>query len=227
MNKECFRINLAPMKSIFGMLALLPLLAWGQRDLSLAVLQYGGGGDWYANPTALPNLSAFCNANLGTSLLENPPAIQVGSPQLFNYPLVHMTGHGNVLFSEAEAENLRNYLQSGGFLHADDNYGMKESFLREMKKVFPNAQWVALTRQHPLFKAPYAFPEGLPKIHEHDGEPADGLGIFFDNRLIMFYSYSADIGDGMEDPGVHNDGPQLHELAIKMGVNIISWFFNP
>ena len=221
-----FRINLAPMKKMLGILALFPLLLYGQRDLSLAVVQYGGGGDWYANPTALSNLSAFCNKVLGTQLLENPPAVHVGSPQLFNYPVVHLTGHGNVLFSDADAENLRNYLNAGGFLHADDNYGMKESFMREMQKVYPAGQWVPLSRQHPLFKAPFAFPDGLPKIHEHDGEPPQALALYHGNRMVVLLTLETDLGDGWEDPAVHNDPEEIRQKALKMGANIVQFAFN-
>ncbi len=193
--------------------------------LQLALLKYNGGGDWYANPTALPNLAAFCNRALGTDLAPDYGTVDVGSAELYNYPWVHMTGHGNVVFSDAEAKNLRNYLIGGGFLHIDDNYGM-DAYLRvAMEKVFPEASFVELPFDHPIYHQTYDFPGGLPKIHEHDGEPAQGYGLFWQDRLVCFYSYSCDLGDGWEDESVHHDPDNIRAAALQMGSNVIEYAF--
>jgi hypothetical protein len=192
----------------------------------IALLKYNGGGDWYANPTSLPNLSKFCNQNLGTNLCLQSPTVEVGSIEIFNYPMVHVPGHGNIIFSDQEAKNLRNYLISGGFLHADDNYGLDKFFRKEMQKVFPELSFVSIPNNHPIFNQKYKFPNGLPKIHSHDNKPAEGLGLFWKGRLVCFYSYESDLGDGWEDLEVHKDTPDVREKALKMGANIIQFVFN-
>ena len=204
---------------------LFPILLNGQ-NLKLALLKYGGGGDWYANPTSLPNLAQFCNANLGTGFSKDYATVEVGSSQLFNYPFVHMTGHGNVVFSDAEAANLRAYLIGGGFLHIDDNYGLDPYVRVAMKKVFPELNFIELPFQHPIYNQQFTFKNGLPKIHEHDGKPPQGFGLFWEDRLICFYSYECDLGNGWEDQDVHNDPPQVRLEALKMGANIISFVFS-
>jgi hypothetical protein len=196
-----------------------------QTDLALAVVKYGGGGDWYANPTALPNLARFCNEQLGTALQEQAATVELSSPNLFNYPWIHLTGHGNILLTEQEVTNLRSYLLAGGFLHADDNYGLKNSFLREMKRVFPDLNWVQLSKDHELFQAPYSFPQGLPKIHEHDGQPPVALALYHQNRMMALFTYETDLGDGWEDPAVHNDPEDVRQKALKMGANLIHFAF--
>lgn len=196
-----------------------------ERTTKIALLKYKGGGDWYADPTALPNLIAFCNNQLHTSLHGQHATVEPSSSQLFDYPLVHMTGHGNVLFTEQDAENLRLYLQAGGFLHIDDNYGMDPFVRREMKKVFPDKKWQALPASHALFQRPYAFADGLPKIHEHDNKPPQAFALFHNNRMVVLYTYESDISDGWEDPAVHNNPPEKRAQALKMGANIINYCF--
>lgn len=198
--------------------------AVGQNNYKLAVLKYNGGGDYYANPTALPNLVKYCNANLGTAISKDVPYVEVGSPDLYMYPLVHMTGHGNVVFSASEAENLRTYLLAGGFLHIDDNYGMDEFIRVELKKVFPNNALVELPYDHPIFHQKYDF-SGLPKIHEHDGKRPQAFGIIVDGRLVCLYTYETDLSDGWENPEVHNDSPEKREQALRMGANILMYAF--
>lgn len=211
------------MRIIFVLL--FPILLNGQ-NLKLALLKYGGGGDWYANPTSLPNLAQFCNTNLGTAFSKDYVTVEVGSSQLFNYPFVHMTGHGNVVFSDAEAANLRAYLIGGGFLHIDDNYGLDPYVRVAMKKVFPELNFIELPFQHPIYNQQFTFKNGLPKIHEHDGKPPQGFGLFWEDRLICFYSYECDLGNGWEDQDVHNDPPQVRLEALKMGANIIRFVFS-
>jgi hypothetical protein len=196
-----------------------------QESISLAVLKYNGGGDYYANPTALPNLIEFCNSSLHTKINEEVPYVEVGSKDLYLYPFIHMTGHGNVVFSNKEAENLRTYLKAGGFLHIDDNYGMDEFIRVELQKVFPSDELIELPSNHPLFKQKYKF-NGLPKIHEHDGKRAQAFGIFIDGRLVCLYTYETDLGDGWEDQNVHNDPNNKRQEALQMGANIISYAFN-
>lgn len=191
----------------------------------LAILKYKGGGDWYSNVTALPNLIAFCNKNINTKISPKPQTVEVGSTDIFQYPFLHMTGHGNVFFSEEDAENLRNYLVSGGFLHIDDNYGMKPYIEKELKKVFPNKELAELSTGHKLFSTAYSFPKGLPKIHEHDGKRPQALGIFHEDRLILLFTYESDLGDGWEDPQIHNDPPEVRDKALKMGANIVKYAF--
>lgn len=191
----------------------------------IAILKYNGGGDWYGNPTALPNLIRFCNANIGTKITEKPETVEVGSQTIFQYPFLHMTGHGNVIFSEDEAENLRTYLLSGGFLHVDDNYGMAPYLKKEIVKVFPDSELKELGTDHPIFKTVYNFPDGLPKIHEHDGKRPQALGIIHENRLVLLFTFESDIGDGWEDPSVHNDPEEVRRKALEMGANIVAYAF--
>ena len=196
-----------------------------KQEVKIALLKYNGGGDWYANPTSLPNLIAYCNTNLKTNINPEPATIEIGTPELFNYPFAHITGHGNIIFSESEANNLRIYLEGGGFLHVDDNYGIDEFFRREIKKVFPEKELVELPPDHPIFHQKYKFNEGLPKIHEHDNKPPQAFGIFIDDRMVCLYTHEADLGDGWEDADVHNDPAEVREKALKMGANIIQYVF--
>ena len=191
----------------------------------IALLKYRGGGDWYANPTSLPNLIAFCNKNIGTTLNPAPATVEAGSQEIFNYPFVHITGHGNVVFSDEEARNLRAYLIAGGFLHIDDNYGIDKFIRAQMKKVFPELEFVELPFSHPIYHQTYKFPKGLPKIHEHDNKPPQGFGLFYENRLICFYTYECDLGDGWEDFAVHRDSEEIRTKALQMGANIIQYVF--
>lgn len=191
----------------------------------LAVLKYNGGGDWYANPTALPNLIDFTNANCNTKIDRNPKSVSVSSEDLFNYPMVFMTGHGNVFFSEEEAKNLREYLISGGFLHISDNYGLDAYIRRELKKVFPNLELKEIPKNHPIYNQNFSFPNGLPKIHEHENKAPQGFGLFYEGRLICFYDYESDLSDGWENEVVHNDPAEVREKALKMGANLIIYAF--
>ena len=190
----------------------------------IALLKYRGGGDWYANPTSLPNLVKFCNQNLGMSLGE-PATVEVGSRDIFNYPFIHLTGHGNIVFSDEEAFNLRTCLISGGFLHIDDNYGIDKFIRPQMKKVFPELEFVELPHNHPIYRQKYNFPNGLPKIHEHDNKPAQGFGLIYEGRLVCFYSYETDLGDGWEDYAVHQNSEETRTKALQMGANIIQYVF--
>lgn len=194
-------------------------------SVQIALMKYNGGGDWYANPTSLPNLISFCNTNIGTAINPEPATIEVGSPELFNYPLIHMTGHGNVVFSTQEAKNLRNYLLAGGFLHIDDNYGMDKFVRPQMKKVFPELDFIELPFDHPIYHQKYEFKSGLPKIHLHDDKPPQGFGLFYEGRLVCFYSYECDLGDGWEDWDVHKDSEETRTKALKMGANIVQFVF--
>ena len=195
------------------------------QQLRLGLLKYNGGGDWYANPTALPNLARFCNQALGTELSREYGTVEVGSAELYNYPWVHMTGHGNVVFSRAEAENLRNYLIGGGFLHIDDNYGMDPYVRVALEQVFPELTLVELPFDHPVYHQAYNFTNGPPKIHEHDGDPARGYGLLWEGRLVVFYTVSSDLGDGWEDQEVHNDTPEIRAAALQMGANLVQYAF--
>ncbi len=194
-------------------------------SIKIGLLKYGGGGDWYSNPTSLVNLAGFCNKFLGTNIDPEYAVVDAGSIDLFNYPLVHMTGHGNVVFSDADAENLRNYLIAGGFLHIDDNYGIDPFVRVAMKKVFPELSFVELPFNHPIYHQKYKFENGLPKIHKHDDKPAQGFGLIWEGRLICYYSYESDLGDGWEDPEVHKDSEEVRIKALKMGANIIQYVF--
>jgi len=193
------------------------------QGFSIARVHYDGGGDWYGDPSSIPNLLNFINENTSIAVNLEEVKIKLTDSDLYYYPFLYLTGHGNIRFSEDEVGILREYLKKGGFLHADDNYGMDKSFRREMKRVFPEKEWVELSYNHEIFHTFYEFPNGLPKIHEHDGKPAQGLGLFEGERLIVFYTYETDLGDGWEDIEVHKDPQYLHEAALKMGVNII-WF---
>jgi hypothetical protein len=196
-----------------------------QQSVQIALLKYSGGGDWYANPTSLPNLISFANKNIGTNIHPEPATVDVGSPEIFNYPFLHMTGHGNVVFSASEAENLRQYLIGGGFLHIDDNYGMDKFIRPQIKRVFPELELVELPISHPIYHQKYEFPGGLPKIHEHDGKPAQGFGIIYEGRLVLYYTYETDLGDGWEDQLVHKNSEETRVKALKMGANILHFVF--
>lgn len=213
------------MKYLLFILLTLPIMSSGQNTYQIAILKYNGGGDWYANPTALPNLITFSNKNIGTNIKKEPATVEVGSSDIFNYPFIHMTGHGNVIFSILEAENLRNYLLAGGFLHIDDNYGMDPFVRTEIKKVFPELDLVELPINHPIFHGKYKFTNGLPKIHEHDGNPSQAFGIISNGRLVCLYTHESDLGDGWEDPEVHNDSEQIRLKALQMGCNILEYIF--
>jgi len=192
----------------------------------MAIAKYSGGGDWYANPTALPNLAIFCNQNINTKISPKISTVEVGNADIFSYPFVHMTGQGNVVFSPSDIQNLKNYLTSGGFLHIDDNYGMDEFIRKEIKKIFPNEELKEIPVSHAIFQKPYNFPQGLPKIHEHDKLRPQAFGIFIENRLVLLYTFQSDLGDGWEDAEVHNDPISVREKALKMGANIINYVFN-
>lgn len=216
------------MKKIFLKIAFVFYYLFGfsqQPTVQIALLKYNGGGDWYANPTSLPNLIKFCNQNIVTNINPDNAVVEVGSADIFNYPFVHMTGHGNVIFSAQEVQNLRNYLIGGGFLHIDDNYGLNKYIRREMKKVFPEFDFVELPPNHAIYHQKFDFPNGIPKIHEHDGKPPQGFGIFYKNRLVCYYSYESDLGDGWEDPDVHHDSEPVRQKALKMGANLIQYVF--
>jgi hypothetical protein len=201
------------------------LLSLSTKAQDLAILKYQGGGDWYANPTALPNLIKFCNDKIGTTINNKPVTVEVGSSAIFQYPFIHMTGHGNVVFSDEEIENLRNYLLSGGFLHIDDNYGMKPYITREINRLFPSTNLEELGAEHPIFSNSFSFPKGLPKIHEHDGQRPQAFAISQNNRIVLLFTSESDLGDGWEDPTVHNDPAEIREKALQMGANIISYVF--
>ncbi|NMH29047.1 DUF4159 domain-containing protein [Flavobacterium silvaticum] len=191
----------------------------------IALLKYNGGGDWYANPTSLPNLIKYANRNIKTTINPKPATVVPGSPELFSYPFVHMTGHGNVVFTDAEIRNLRDYMDGGGFLHIDDNYGMDEYIRREIKRIFPDRQLIELPASHPIFQKPNVFAAGIPKIHEHDGKRPQAFGIIDSGRLVLLYTFETDLGDGWEDQEVHNDPADVREKALKMGANILYYIF--
>ncbi len=206
-----------------GFLFFFTTLLMHSQDI--AILQYKGGGDWYSNPTALPNLIQFCNQNINTVIGSKPKTVKPESTDIFQYPYIHMTGHGNVFFTDADASNLRNYLLSGGFLHIDDNYGMEPYIRKELVKVFPDKELVELPVSHPIFSSKYNFPKGLPKIHEHDGKRPQALGIIDENRLVVLFTFESDLGDGWENPEIHNDPEEVRAKALKMGANIIKYAF--
>ncbi|MAW30426.1 MAG: hypothetical protein CMD15_00755 [Flavobacteriales bacterium] len=214
------------MKKYLLIILLTPFIVFSQNTYQIAVLKYNGGGDWYANPTALPNLIDFCNENIGTNISKDVATVEVGSDDIFNYPFIHMTGHGNVVFSQSEAENLRNYLYAGGFLHIDDNYGMDPYVRGEIKKVFPENELIQLPNNHPIFYGKFDFPNGLPKIHEHNANPPQALAIIEDGRIVCLYTFESDIGDGWEDQEVHNDSEYIRRQALQMGSNIIEYVFS-
>jgi hypothetical protein len=200
------------------------LLSFTNPTYKIAKLKYNGGGDWYADRTALPNLIAFCNQNLGTQIAPEEATVEVGSTELFNYPFVYLTGHGNVVFTNQEAGNLRKYLLAGGFLHIDDNYGLDKFIRPQMKKVFPELDFVELPSNHPIYNQKYKFPNGLPKIHEHDGKRAQGFALIYKGRIVCFYTYECDLGNGWEDFGTYPEDTQAtREKALKMGANLIQF----
>jgi hypothetical protein len=211
------------MKKIYFLLLFISVASFSQE---IALLKYSGGGDWYANPTSLPNLIKYCNATINTRIKPKPATVEPSNPDLLSYPFVHMTGHGNVVFSDADVSNLSNYLLAGGFLHIDDNYGMNQYIRKEIKKIFPNTDLVEIPANHAIFQKPNLFANGLPKIHEHDGKRPQAFGIFVKNKLVLLYTYECDLGDGWEDPEVNNDPAAVREKALKMGANIISFIFN-
>lgn len=210
-------------KILFIILILAGNLAAAQQ---VAILKYSGGGDWYSNPTALPNLVAYCNDTINTTINTEIATVEPGSSDLFQYPYVHMTGHGNVFFNDADAQNLRNYMLSGGFLHIDDNYGMEPYLRKELVKVFPEYELLEIPSSHPIFQSHVSFPSGLPKIHEHDGARPQAFGIFHEGRLVLLFTYESDLGDGWESPEVHNDPPAVRKLALDMGANILKYIFS-
>ncbi len=210
---------------LFPLAVLLSIFVSAQGTYQIAVLKYNGGGDWYANPTAVPNLVKFCNEQLGMNINPEVPTVEVGSPDIFTYPWLDVTGHGNITFSPQEAENLRNYLIGGGFLHVSDNYGMDKFLRPALKMVFPELDLVELPFSHPIYHQKFDFPRGLPKIHEHDGLPAQGFGLMWEGRLVCFYDFECDLGDGWEDPEVHNDPPELRTKALQMGANMVQYVF--
>jgi len=220
------------MKNILGLFCIFSLFTAftvvsppAEPALKMALLKYSGGGDWYANPTALPNLARFCNTNLQTDFATDYETVEVGSADLFNYAFLHMTGHGNVVFSSSDAENLRNYLLGGGFLHIDDNYGIDPYVRTAMKEVFPELEFVELPFEHEIYHQRFDFKNGLPKIHKHEDKPAQGFGLLWEGRLVCFYSYECDLGDGWEDQAVHKDPEELRQKALQMGANIIQYAF--
>lgn len=194
-----------------------------QSSYKIARLKYGGGGDWYSNKTSLPNLIKFSNTQLKMNIFPDEDVVEVGDNDIFQYPFVHMTGHGNVFFTESEARNLRNYLLSGGFLHVDDNYGLDPFIRREMKKVFPELSFVELPFDHPIYHQKFKFPNGLPKVHQHDGKPPQGFGLIYQGRLLCFYSYECDLGNGWEDKSVYNDPEEVRQQALRMGANLLGY----
>jgi hypothetical protein len=210
---------------ILLIIVLLAVTSFSPPSFQIALLKYNGGGDWYANPTSLPNLAKFANKSLGTNINEDVPTVEAGSPEIFNYPFVHMTGHGNFIFSAQEARNLRNYLIGGGFLHIDDNYGLNPFVRPQMKKVFPELDFIELPFNHPIYHQKFPFANGLPKIHEHDGKPPQGFGLIYEGRLVCFYTYECDLGDGWEDPDVHKDSEATRLKALQMGANILQFVF--
>lgn len=217
---------------LFKQITLLGLLiflisAGNVSSYKIAKLKYNGGGDWYANRTALPNLIQYFNKNLGGNIEAQDAVVEVGSAELFNYPFVYLTGHGNVQFSDAEARNLRNYLLGGGFLHIDDNYGLDKFIRPQMKKVFPELEFQELPVSHPIYNQKFKFPNGLPKIHEHDNKRPQGLGLIYKGRLVCFYTYESDLGNGWEDFGTYKEDTQeTREKALKMGANLLSYVFS-
>ena len=214
------------MKKIF-IIILIPFSMFSQNTYEIAILKYNGGGDWYANPTSLPNLIEFCNNNIKTTINNKAATVEVGSEDIINYPFIHMTGHGNVIFSDAEAENLRNYLLGGGFLHIDDNYGIDQFIRRELKKVFPKNNLEEISNDHPIYlQGKFIFNNGMPKIHTHDSKPAKAYGISVNGRLVCIYTHETDLSDGWEDQDVHNNTNETRIKALKMGCNIIEYAFS-
>jgi hypothetical protein len=188
---------------------------------TIARLHYGGGGDWYSDPSSLPNLLKYLHDSTGLEVTSDDVVVEPSAPELFDYPYLYLTGHGNVSFTPMELEQLRSYLDGGGFLHIDDNYGLDPYIRREISRLYPDEELVLLPFDHPIYHCFFDFPQGLPKVHEHNGEPPQGYGIFRNGRLVLFYTHECDLGDGWEDPEVHKDPPEIREAALKMGVNII------
>ena len=217
------KISVLLLSALF--LVLTAFVVRPESSIKIGLLKYKGGGDWYANPTALPNLIAFVNRELNMNIAGEPVEVEVGSAEIFNLPFLHMTGHGNVVFSDDDAKNLRKYLMAGGFLHIDDNYGMDKFVRPAMKKVFPELDFVELPFSHVIYHQRYNFDEGPPKIHEHDQKPPQGFGLIYQGRLVCYYTFESDIGDGWEDPAVHNDPPDVRLKALRMGANILSYVF--
>jgi len=218
------RLPLAPMVLLAVFTG--PLAGQAARasaPLTVGRLHYDGGGDWYANPSSLPNLLGAVRERTGLPTAREEKVVALGDDELWNVPYIYMTGHGNVRFSDQDVVVLRRYLQQGGFLHVDDNYGMDESVRRELTRLFPDAPLVEVPLEHPIYHVVYDFPKGIPKIHEHDKKPAQGFGIFLEGRLVVYYSYQSDLGDGWEDPQVHKDPPEKHEAALRMGVNLFAY----
>jgi len=213
------------MRKIYLFLSIYISIVCYTQAQQVAVLQYGGGGDWYSNPTALPNLIKFCNEQVDTALNEKSEVVTPDDVDLFNYPFVHMTGHGNVFFSNNDAQNLRDYLISGGFLHIDDNYGMDAYLRKELIKIFPDIELKELPGNHPIFSYHFNFPEGLPKIHEHDSGRPQAYGITYEGRLVLLYTFESDLGDGWENPEIHNDPAEVRLKALRMGANIVKYAF--
>ncbi len=211
------------MKPLFYLLISFSFILANAQDV--AILKYSGGGDWYANPTAVPNLVSFTNETIGTTI-SNIQTVAINSEAIYNYPIVFMTGHGNVFFSETEAQNLKDYLISGGFLHISDNYGLDTFIRRELKKVFPKLELIEIPTNHPIFNQTYKFSNGIPKIHEHNKESAQGYGLFYEGRMIVFYDHETDLSDGWEDEIIHHNPKIIREKALKMGANIIEYAFN-
>lgn len=220
MNKNTFKKLLA-----FAFLAVLFSNSMAQGGYRIALLKYKGGGDWYANPTSLPNLIRFFNQATSADILPDPATVEPSDPSIYNYPFIHMTGHGNVVFSETDLQNLRKYLLGGGFLHIDDNYGMDAYIRPQIKNIFPDKELVELAPSHSIFNKKYRFQDGLPKIHEHDNKQAQAFGIIVDQRLVLLYTYECDLGDGWEDAAVHKDPESKRIEALQMGTNLLMYVF--
>lgn len=224
MNYKLKAITIFSLLITFNLFILPISFAQNKSTAKIGLLKYKGGGDWYANPTSLPNLAKFCNINLNLNLSTQIDEVEPGSAELFNYSFVHITGHGNIVFTDQEADNLRTYLMGGGFLHISDNFGIDPYIRKAMKKVFPALDFVELPFSHPIYHQKYDF-NGLPKIHEHDGKSSKGFGIIYEGRLVCFYDYDCDLGDGWEDQQVHKDSDEVRLKALKMGANLIQYAF--
>ncbi len=210
-----------PYSCVFLLMFAVTSLAQDVGDFTIARIKYGGGGDWYVGQTQIPNLLKELRQRTNVETASKQSVIQLADKDLYLYPFIYMTGHGNVVFKDEEVEALRLYLTQGGFLWANDDYGMDKSFRREMRRVFPDKSLVEIPFDHELYHCYYDFPKGLPKIHEHDGKPPRGYGIFHEGRMVAFYDYESDIGDGLENPDVHNDPPEKREQAIRIAINIV------
>jgi len=222
--KRYFILLSISLKKTLLLLSLLSTL--GLFAQQIASLEYRGGGDWYANPTAVPNLITFCNENINTKLDKKPKYVKPASIDIFNFPIIFITGHGNILFDKEEANNLRDYMTSGGFIHISDNYGLDKFIRKEFKKIFPELEFIEIPYNHPIYHQKYDFENGVPKIHEHDGKAPQGLGLFYQGQLVCFYDYESDLSDGWESQSVHNDPHDIRLKALQMGANIIQYAFN-